>query len=79
MSPFLLLNMRILLQPLQVLALARIRLARRDGQTLVEYALILAILTVVMVAVFTMLGARIVVVFQAINNLLDTAQGPPTN
>lgn len=70
MSP--LLNMRILLKPLQVLA--RSRLARRDGQTLVEYALILAILTIVMVAVFTMLGARIVVIFSAITNLLDTAQ-----
>ncbi len=66
--------MRILLQPLQVLALVRARLARRDGQTLVEYALILAIITVVMVAVFSMLGARIVVIFQAIDNLLDTAQ-----
>ena len=67
-----LLNMSILLKPLQFLA--RTRLARRDGQTLVEYALILAILTVVMVAVFSMLGARIVVIFSAITNLLDTAQ-----
>ena len=71
--------MSLLLRPLQVFALALARLSRRDGQTLVEYALILAILTVVLVACFTLLGARIVVIFSAINNLLDTAQGPATN
>lgn len=49
--------------------------SRRRGQTLVEYTLILAVLTVVMVAVMSLLGARIVVVFSAITNLLDTAQG----
>ena len=46
----------------------------RKGQTLVEYALILAVLTIVMVAVMSLLGNRIVVVFSAITNLLDTAQ-----
>jgi len=46
----------------------------RKGQTLVEYALILAIITIVMIAVMSLLGARIVVVFSAITNLLDTAQ-----
>lgn len=46
----------------------------RDGQTLVEYALILAVLTVVMVTVMTMLGNRIIVVFSAVVDLLDTAQ-----
>jgi len=48
--------------------------SRRSGQTLVEYSLILAVLTVVMVAVMSLLGARIVVVFSAITTLLDTAQ-----
>jgi Flp pilus assembly pilin Flp len=48
---------------------------RRNGQTLVEYTLILAVLTVVMVAVFSLLSARIIVVFSAITNILDTAQG----
>ena len=48
--------------------------SRKQGQTLVEYALILAVLTIVLVAVFSLLGARIVVVFSAITNLLDTAQ-----
>ena len=52
-----------------------VRAKRQQGQTLVEYTLILAVLTVVMVAVFSLLSARIIVVFSAITNLLDTAQG----
>ena len=47
---------------------------RRNGQTLVEYTLILAVLTVVMVAVFSLLSAKIILVFSAITNILDTAQ-----
>jgi Flp pilus assembly pilin Flp len=60
--------------PEPFLVLPARRGARKKGQTLVEYALILAVLTIVMVAVFSLLGARIVVVFSAITNLLDTAQ-----
>jgi len=56
------------------LAPIRARCSRRKGQTLVEYSLILAIITIVMIAVMSLLGARIVVVFSAITNLLDTAQ-----
>ena len=48
--------------------------ARKRGQTLVEYSLILAIITIVMIAVMSLLGARIVVIFSAVTNLLDTAQ-----
>ncbi len=48
---------------------------RRNGQTLVEYTLILAVLTVVMVAVFSLLSKQIIVVFSSITNILDTAQG----
>jgi Flp pilus assembly pilin Flp len=64
--------MRTVIEPFLV-SLAR-RGSRKKGQTLVEYALILAVLTIVMVAVFSLLGARIVVIFSAITNLLDTAQ-----
>jgi Flp pilus assembly pilin Flp len=46
----------------------------RRGQTLVEYALVLAVLTVVMVACMKLLGARIVLVFSEITAVLDTAQ-----
>jgi Flp pilus assembly pilin Flp len=49
-------------------------LSRKKGQTLVEYSLILAIISVVMISVMSLLGTRIVVVFSAITNLLDTAQ-----
>ncbi len=48
--------------------------ARRKGQTLVEYALILAVITVVLIAVFSLLSARLIVIFSAVANLLDTAQ-----
>ena len=53
----------------------RQRNAWKGGQTLVEYALVLAVLTIVLVLVFSLLSARIVVVFSAITNILDTAQG----
>jgi Flp pilus assembly pilin Flp len=51
------------------------RFSRKDGQTLVEYALVLAVLTIVMVACFTLLGNKIILVFSAISGILDTAQG----
>jgi Flp pilus assembly pilin Flp len=47
---------------------------RRRGQTLVEYTLILAVITVVMISVMSLLGSRIVVVFSAMTAILDTAQ-----
>ena len=47
----------------------------KKGQTLVEYALILAVITIVLVAVFSLLSARLIVIFSAITNILDTAQG----
>ena len=50
------------------------RLANRKGQTLVEYSLILAVITIVLVTVFSLLSARIIVVFSAITTILDTAQ-----
>jgi Flp pilus assembly pilin Flp len=62
-----------LLQP--IFASIQSRLGSRKGQTLVEYSLILAIITIVMIAVMSLLGARIVVIFSAVANLLDTAQG----
>jgi Flp pilus assembly pilin Flp len=52
----------------------RFRRPGRRGQTLVEYSLILAVLTVVMIAAFSFLDQRIVVIFSNIINLLDTAQ-----
>ena len=55
-------------------AVHRVRLWRKRGQTLVEYALVLAVLTIVMIACMRLLGAKIVVVFSDITAILDTAQ-----
>ena len=48
--------------------------SRKKGQTLVEYALILAIISVIAIGVFGLLNARITSIFSQITNLLDTAQ-----
>jgi len=49
---------------------------RQEGQTLVEYSLILAMIAILALAVFSALGNRVIVVFSAITSLLDTAQSP---
>jgi len=48
----------------------------REGQTLVEYALILGVVSILALSVFTALGNRVIYVFSAITSLLDTAQSP---
>ncbi len=52
----------------------RRRTAPAEGQTLVEYALILAIISILALAIFTALGNRVIYVFSAITSLLDTDQ-----
>jgi len=52
----------------------KLRSGSRRGQTLVEYALILAIITVVALAVFAEMGRHLVIIFSSINDILDTAQ-----
>jgi Flp pilus assembly pilin Flp len=42
---------------------------------MVEYALILALLAVIMLTVMSVLGKQIISVFSEITTLLDTAQG----
>ncbi len=51
------------------------RPVRRRGQTLVEYAIVLAMISILAVGVFAALGDRIALIFSAIDNILDTAQG----
>ncbi len=46
----------------------------RKGQTLVEYALILAVISVVAIGVFAELNHHLAVIFSDIDSLLDTAQ-----
>ena len=63
------------MHPDSALATARAVRVRLGGQTLVEYALILAVLAVVLIASFSLLGNHIVLVFSSITGVLDTAQG----
>ena len=42
-----------------MLAMIRTRFAREEGQTMAEYAVVLAVITVATVAVFTALGTGI--------------------
>jgi Flp pilus assembly pilin Flp len=44
------------------------------GQTLVEYTLVLAVITVALVLAFSLLSSRLIVIFSAITSVLDTAQ-----
>ena len=57
-------------------SLRRRRGVQPKGQTLVEYALVLAVIATLALAVFTALGNRVIYVFSAITSLLDTAQSP---
>jgi Flp pilus assembly pilin Flp len=58
----------------QLFAVLARRIARKEGQTLVEYSLILCVIAIVLIAVMKLLGARVTVIFSAITTLLDTAQ-----
>lgn len=51
-----------------------LRRAGRRGQTLVEYALILAFIAVVAIAVLMATGSRVTSVFNTVNTQLGTAQ-----
>jgi Flp pilus assembly pilin Flp len=55
---------------------ARLKPKDRQGQTLVEYVLILAVIAILALSVFSALGNRVVLVFSGITSLLDTAQTP---
>jgi Flp pilus assembly pilin Flp len=47
---------------------------RKKGQTLVEYALILAIVAIACIGAFSLLSNQVILVFSRITSLLDTAQ-----
>jgi Flp pilus assembly pilin Flp len=50
------------------------RYACRKGQTLTEYALITAVISVVGLAAFNLLGSKIILIMSAVAGVLDTAQ-----
>lgn len=49
----------------------------RKGQGLVEYAIILALVAIVVIAVVQLLGPKVGNTFSTINNSLDTVSGAP--
>ena len=49
-------------------------LPREEGQGLVEYALILVLIAIVVIAVLTLLGSQVTAVFQSIADNLTPAQ-----
>ena len=56
---------------LSAFAALRNRLDREDGQALVEYALILALIAVVSIAILTALGVNVSRVFNSVNTKLS--------
>lgn len=46
---------------------------RKKGQTLVEYSLVLCVLSILALGVFSMLGERVAFIFSGIDAILDTA------
>jgi len=58
------------------LSILRARLERQEGQALVEYALILALIAVVSIAILTALGVNVSRVFNSVNTQLSVVPGP---
>ena len=57
--------------------LARIQDAREEsGQTLVEYGLILALISIVAIAALTLIGGNVTAVFNEIGEKLGTSSTP---
>jgi pilus assembly protein Flp/PilA len=54
----------------------RDRMAREEGQALVEYALILALIAVVTIAVLQLIGLNVSKVLEKVNSGLSSVAGP---
>ena len=61
----------------QVCAFIQSRAKSNRGQTLVEYGLILALVSIVVIAVLGLLGGQITTVFQSITDTLGGAVPAP--
>jgi pilus assembly protein Flp/PilA len=64
--------LRIQAELYRVYASARDRLERQEGQALVEYALILALIAVVSIAILQSLGLNVKRVFTSVNSSLSS-------
>jgi pilus assembly protein Flp/PilA len=57
-------------------AAARDRMAREEGQALVEYALILALIAVVTIAVLQAIGVNVSTILNKVSTSLSSVAGP---
>jgi pilus assembly protein Flp/PilA len=61
----------------EMLTALRARLERQEGQALVEYALILALIAIVSIAVLKLIGVNVSRVFTGVNKLLNSVPNAP--
>ena len=61
----------------EMLTVLRARLERQEGQALVEYALILALIAIVSIAVLKLIGVNVSRVFTGVNNQLNSVPDAP--
>jgi pilus assembly protein Flp/PilA len=61
----------------EMLTALRARLERQEGQALVEYALILALIAIVSIAVLKLIGFNVSRVFTGVNNQLNSVPDAP--
>ena len=55
----------------EIVVAARARLERQEGQALVEYALILALIAIVSIVVLNLLGVNVSRIFDKVNTALS--------
>ena len=63
---------RIQIEALRIYGALRSRLDRQEGQALVEYALILALIAVVSIAILKTMGLNVQRVFTSVNSSLSS-------
>jgi pilus assembly protein Flp/PilA len=61
----------------EILSALRARAERQEGQALVEYALILALIAIVSIAVLKLIGVNVSRVFTGVNNQLNSVPNAP--
>ena len=64
---------RLQTEAIRVYAALKNRLEREEGQAMVEYALILALVSIVAIAVLQLIGINITTIFNKVNTALSSA------